>query len=165
MLAVNDATDAYHRPSADAQVFAPVETGFTAQVNERTADGWVGFDPAIAQAANIGIFRLRWLHFDDVSLSGDCVSVSQASWVPEPGVCYFMPMESVTVYTGANTSASVLTTLDVGEFAAVLGLSGSGWAQLDVGNGNSGTSGTGWVEQSTLNMSGSTCDELPAVTP
>jgi hypothetical protein len=128
-------------------------------------DGWVGFDPGVAQAANIGVFRLRWVHFDEVSLSGDCVSVSQLSWVPQPDLCYFMPMENATVYASANTSASVIATLEVEDFASVTGYTNNGWAQIDLGAGNTGLTGTGWVEQSTLNVNGGTCDELPEVSP
>ncbi|MEX1249030.1 MAG: SH3 domain-containing protein [Anaerolineales bacterium] len=164
-LVTNDVTVLYDRPSAEAQVFSEVEAGFTAVVTGRTADGWVGFDPGIAQAANIGIFRLRWVHFDEVSLSGDCVGVPQASWVPEPDVCYVMPMENVNVYSGANTTANVIATLSVEDFAAVIGFTNNGWAQVDLGAGNTGQSGIGWMQESDLNVSGGTCDELPTVSP
>jgi hypothetical protein len=164
-LTTNAATVLYNRPSTEAQVFSEIGAGFSAVVSGRTVDGWVGFDPGVAQAANIGVFRLRWVHFDEVSLSGDCVSVSQLSWVPQPDLCYFMPMENVTVYASANTSASVIATLEVEDFASVTGYTNDGWAQIDLGAGNTGLTGSGWVEQSTLNVNGGTCDELPEVTP
>lgn len=125
----------------------------------------MGFDPGIAQAANIGVFRLRWAFFDEVSLSGSCVDVPELTWVPEPDLCYTMPMESVNVYTGANTSASVLVTLNVEDFASVSGFTSDGWAQVDLGAGNTGQTGIGWMEQAALNVNGGTCDELPTVSP
>ncbi len=164
-LTTNDATVLYDRPSTEAQIFSEVGAGFSAVVDGRTVDGWVGFDPAMAQAANIGVFRLRWVHFDEVSLSGDCVSVPQLGWVPQPDLCYFMPMQSVTVYSGADTSASVVATLEPEDFASVSGYTSTGWAQIDLGAGNTGLTGTGWVEQSTLNVNGGTCDELPEESP
>ncbi|MCW5876423.1 MAG: hypothetical protein KIS85_06025 [Anaerolineales bacterium] len=155
----------YMRPHREARVFADLGPGFNTVVVVRTWDGWVGFDPGITQAANFGVFRLRWAHFDDVLLSGDCVSVPQVNWVPRPEQCYAMPMANVTVYTSPNITASVRGTLEVGEFAGVLGLTTNGWAQLDLSDGNSRFSGIGWMEQSQLNMNGSTCDELPTVRP
>ncbi len=63
-------------------------------------DGWLGFDPGVAQAANIGVFRLRWMPPGaPVSLDGDCVSVPIEPWVPLPGVCYQMSMGPVEVHT------------------------------------------------------------------
>lgn len=156
---------AYDRPSTEATVFGDTGAGSETEVLVRTVDGWVGFDPGVAQAANIGIFRYRWLHFDQVSLSGDCVSVFQATWVPQPTVCYDMPMESVQVYADPDISAAILATLEIEDFAAVLGFTGTGWAQVDLGDGNTGLTGIGWVQTSTLNMNGTTCDELPTVGP
>jgi hypothetical protein len=76
-----------------------------------------------------------------------------------------MPMDSVTVYSGANTSASVLATLEPEQFAAVVGYTNNGWAQIDLGPGNTGQTGLGWMEQDALNLNGGTCDELPTVNP
>lgn len=155
----------FNRPSIESPEFAEIEAGFSIQVTGRTADGWVGFDPAIAQAANIGIFRLRWAHFDQVELSGDCVSVPQATWVPVPAVCYFMPMENVPVYANADVSSEVIATLQMEDFAAITAFTNTGFAQVDLGAGNTGLTGGGWVEERTLNMNGGTCDELPEMTP
>ncbi|MGH2582040.1 MAG: SH3 domain-containing protein [Anaerolineales bacterium] len=157
-------TTIYTRPSTEADVFSEVGAGFQATVTGRTADGWAGFDPGIAQAANIGPFRLRWVFFNDATFSGGCVDVSEV-WGPLPGHCYTMPMESVNVYEDADTSSDVLVTLEVEEFAAVTGLTGTGWAQVDLGPGNTGLTGIGWMEQGSLNLNGNTCDELPTVSP
>ena len=155
----------YDRPSTEAQIFSEVGAGTSAVVTGRTADGWVGFDPGIAQAANIGVFRLRWAFFDDVSLTGACVDVPELTWLPEPDLCYTMPMDSVNVYTGTNTSASILATLEPEDFASVSGYTTDGWAQVDLGAGNTGLTGIGWMQQSDLNLNGGTCDELPTVSP
>ncbi len=164
-LEVTQATDLYYRPSADAEVFSTLNVGFNQPVGERSADGWVGFDPGVAQAANMGIFRMRWVPWDAVSLSGDCVSVPQATWVPQPDLCYSMPMEEVTIYESTDNSGDVLGTMEVGDFAAIVGFTDNGWVQLDLEEGNSGLTGVGWMQQSDLNMNGGLCDELPTVAP
>jgi hypothetical protein len=155
----------YDRPSTEAQIFSEVGAGTSAVVIGRTADGWVGFDPGVAQAANIGVFRMRWAFFDDVSLTGNCVDVPELTWVPAPDLCYLQPMASANVYTTTNTSSTILATLELEQYASISGFTTDGWAQVDLGAGNTGLSGIGWVQPSDINLNGGTCDELPTVTP
>jgi hypothetical protein len=164
MLTTLGPTTFYTRPNIEAAVFFEDTGGFEVQVIGRTADGWVGFDPAIAQAANMGPFRLRWVFYQDVVLRGDCLGVDEV-WAPLPGYCYDMPMGAVSVYAEPTTAAFVVTMLDVNDFAAITGLFGDDWAQIDLAPGNTGLTGSGWVEASTLNMNGAACGGLPVVTP
>ncbi len=164
-LVTSVAATVYSRPSAQADVFGEVEAGFETVVTARTADGWAGFGPGVAQAANIGIFRLRWIFFDDATFTGGCLSVPEEGWTPDPVACYTMPMESVQVYADADTSSDVLATLDIEDFAAVIGLTSDGWAQVDLGLGNTGLTGLGWMDQAALNLNGSSCSSLPTVSP
>jgi len=152
----------YERPSFEADVFGTLSAGETTELHGETDGGWFGFDPGIAQAANIGPFRLRWIHQDEVTLSGDCSSLPEF-WGPPPGICFDMPMEDVDVHASPDASSAVLVVLHVEEFAAVVGLSGTGWARVDLAPGNTGSSVVGWVEENTLNMNGP-CDSLPTVT-
>lgn len=152
----------YERPSFEADIFSTLAAGSTTEIHGETDAGWLGFDPGIAQAANIGPFRLRWIHQGDVSLTGDCSSVPEF-WAPPPGVCFDMPMEDVGVHASPEAASAVLVVLHVEEFAAVLGLSGTGWAKVDLAPGNTGSTVIGWVEGNTLNMNGP-CDSLPTVT-
>ena len=76
-----------------------------------------------------------------------------------------MPMEEVPVYENPDSSSNVMATLDAEDFAAVLGLRGDGWAQIDLGLGNTGLTGIGWIDQATLNLNGSACNSLPTVSP
>jgi hypothetical protein len=55
-----------------------------------------------------------------------------------------------------------LVILKVGEFAAVLGVNATGWAKVDLGPGNTGSSAQGWIEQTTLNMN-EPCENLPSL--
>lgn len=150
----------YNRPSTEAEIFAEVGSQTAQPLSARTEDGWLGFDPGVAQAANLGSFRLRWFWHSDVRLSGNCAGLPVV-WAPLPGYCYDMPMDAVLVHTEPNAAASVLTTLQAGQFAAVLGISQSGWAEIDLELGNTGLGGTGWVDAQTLNLNGSACTQLP----
>ena len=152
----------YERPSFEADVFSTLSAGETTELHGETDGGWLGFDPGIAQAANIGPFRLRWIHQGEVTLSGDCSSLPEF-WAPPPGICFDMPMEDVDVHTSPDASSAVLVVLHVEEFAAVIGVSGTGWAKVDLAPGNTGSTVVGWVEENTMNMNGP-CDSLPTVT-
>jgi hypothetical protein len=154
----------YERPSNSADIFSIQPAGFTATFVARTADGWLGFDPAIAQAANIGPFRLRWVPPGSSTLIGSC-SELPVVWGPPPGICFDMPMQDTNVYQEPDTGATVVAVLHVEEFAAVVGLTAAGdWARVDLGPGNTGSTAMGWIEAATLNMNGP-CDGLPTVTP
>jgi hypothetical protein len=70
IVAEGDVT-VYSRLSSNAAVFGSMASGFHVILEGRTADGWLGFDPGVAQAANIGIFRLRWIvESSDIELVG-----------------------------------------------------------------------------------------------
>lgn len=143
----------YNRPSTRAVVFSILPTGFSAQISARTEGGWLGFDPGIAQAANVGPFRLRWVQRKAVKLAGNCGNIPRV-WGPPPRVCFDMPMEDVNVYDHPRTTAHVITVLSPGEFAGVVRRGSAGWVKLNLRQGNSGARGTGWVEESTLNVNG-----------
>ena len=151
----------YDRPDLSADVFSTVPAGFTTVIDAQTASGWLGFDPGIAQAANIGSFRLRWFEPNSVDLTGDCGSLPVV-WAPPPGICFDMPMEDVNVYAAPDPTSSVLAVLHVEDFAAVLGENGSGWVKVDLAPGNTGSSVQGWIDQTTLNMNGP-CGSLPTI--
>lgn len=147
----------YSRPDTAASVFSVQPAGFTAQPGALSTNGWLGFDPGVAQAANIGPFRLRWLQPGSGTVSAGCASLP-VIWTPQAGLCYDMPMSDTNVYQNQDTSSAVLFVLHMGEFAEVLGLApGGDWAQVDLEPGNTGSQVVGWVEASTLNVNGP-CD-------
>jgi hypothetical protein len=51
----------YYQPTATSTVFSTLSDGVEAMALARTSDGWVGFDPGVAQADNTGMDRLRWV--------------------------------------------------------------------------------------------------------
>jgi hypothetical protein len=162
-LVAESAVTVYERPDPLAEVFGTMAAGFRVRVGARTADGWLGFDPAVAQAANVGVFRLRWVRQDSaVRLEGRCDSVEEVVG-PPPGVCFTMPLDEVQVHAETDPASEVITTLSYGEYAAVVGRQG-GWAQVDLGLGNSGMETIGWVLESTLNLNGP-CEDILSPEP
>ncbi len=63
---------AYRLPDGTSGIFGTIGTGETFEALARTADGWIGFDPGIAQAGNIGLAHHRWVQLN-ASLSPACL--------------------------------------------------------------------------------------------
>jgi hypothetical protein len=153
----------YERPHPDAEVFGTMNTGFRVEPEAKTADGWWGFEPGVAQAANVGIFRLRWVHESSpIRLEGCCQCPPEVVG-PPPGVCFEMPVEDVDVYAAPDLSSEVVASLTPGDYAAVVGKS-DGWAKLDLATGNTGQDTIGWIPAASLNMNGP-CENLPELEP
>ena len=158
-LAAEEDVTVYQRPSFDAAVFGTLREGMALSPEARAPDGWLGFDPGIAQAANIGVFRLRWIHESAaVGITGACHTLPLV-WAPAPGVCYTMPMAEVDVYAAPDAEAAVVATLGVGDYAAVTALDDD-FARVDLDQGNTDLDLEGWVPVDTLNLNGP-CDDLP----
>ena len=154
----------YSRPSSNAAVFGSMASGFHVIPEGRTADGWLGFDPGVAQAANVGIFRLRWIEeSSDIELEGACEDLPELVG-PPADVCFTMPVDGVIVYTEADVSSEVIAMMRWGDYAAVTGKTKGDWARVDLGAGNLGADMMGWVQEVTLNLNGP-CDDLPTVEP
>jgi hypothetical protein len=67
----NETLTAYRESSPLAQVFGIADADTTAMALARTRDGWLGFDPGVAQAGNVGRARLRWYLPDWSTLTFD----------------------------------------------------------------------------------------------
>jgi hypothetical protein len=152
----------YTRPSLLADIFSTVGLPPDTEITSRSADGWLGFDPGVAQAANIGVFRLRWIPPDAaVTLAGNCAGLPVEPWVPEPGACYEMVMGPVEVHASADPASAVSATLNVGDFAAILGRTATGW--LFVNGDQANTPGViGFIPELEMNASGP-CDSIPTI--
>lgn len=57
------AMQVYRLPDASSE-FVHTMVGETRPVLAWTADGWLGFDPGIAQAGNIGLAHHRWVRLN-----------------------------------------------------------------------------------------------------
>lgn len=69
----NESVTVYRLPDSTSDVFGVISPGETFEVLARTADGWVGFDPGIAQAGNIGLAHHRWVLLS-ATISPSCLS-------------------------------------------------------------------------------------------
>ncbi len=162
MAASAGGIDLYTRPSLQADIFSTIMLTPAVELTSRSADGWLGFEPGVAQAANMGVFRLRWIAPGAaITLTGNCAAVPVAAWVPSPGVCYEMVMEAVQVHVSADANSAATGTLNPGDFAAVVGKSASGW--LSVSGDQANAPGVnGFIPESETNFNGA-CDSIPTV--
>ncbi len=155
---------AFRRPSFSAEEFAELPRDTPLRVQARTADDWVGFDPAYAQAANIGVFRFRWVSLDSaIELSGDCADIPLVEG-PAPGICFTMPMVETPIYELPDTSSDVIIVLNAGDYVEVEGRYGGDWMRVDLDVGNIDLPGQGWMESANVNFNCPNMD-LPEVTP
>ena len=137
----------YQRPSASAPKFGQLAAGETVKLAARTVDGWVGFDPATAQAANVGLLRLRWVRATDAfSTPSAC---AQLPVVTLPTGCLLMAAEPVTVRTEQRAGAAVLSTIPAGSYARVEARH-NGWLRVTV----PGRREPGFVSVASANLNG-----------
>jgi hypothetical protein len=117
-LVPEDSITILQRPSPTADVFGVAAPGDTLRPTSTAAGGWLGFDPAVAQAANVGPFRLRWIAPDGpFTLSGACLSLPVID-APTEG-CYAMAGTPIPLRSEPAASAAVVDTIVAGGFARV----------------------------------------------
>jgi hypothetical protein len=73
MFTASEAINAYRLPDNTSDVFGVLAPDESYEALARTADGWVGFDPGIAQAGNIGLAHHRWVMLNAV-VSPSCLT-------------------------------------------------------------------------------------------
>ncbi len=69
----NMALSVYRLPDASSDFFGTMTSGETHPALAYTADGWIGFDPGVAQAGNIGLAHHRWFQLNAV-VTPSCLS-------------------------------------------------------------------------------------------
>jgi putative hemolysin len=154
----------YQRPSLEAQVFGTLSAGEQVEIGARTTDGWLGFDPGVAQAGNVGVFRLRWVQEGAAfTLDGDCDHLPVAVG-PSPGVCFTMAMTDTPVFSQPDASSDRTVTMQPpNDFAAVVGKTADdAWFKLDLSVGSLGIDQTGWLEAAMVNLNGP-CEDFTIV--
>ncbi len=154
---LREETTAYTTPGGD--VFGAAPAGYRVQVDARTEDGWIGFDPAVAHAAAVGPFRLVWVRAEDVRLEGDCADLPVIT-PPPPGYCYEMAMWDIPLRAAPQEEADIVATLPAEDYAVILGTSPDGhWYRLQLHDGTEG-----WMDEAPLNITGA-CENLPVIQP
>ncbi len=104
---------AYRLPDPASDVFGTIPAGETHEVLARTTNGWIGFDPGVAQAGNTGLAHHPKILLN-ASLSPFCLAsvdlvtlpdvLADMNPTPEPQVG-----EANMVITQVNISATILT--------------------------------------------------------
>ncbi len=162
-LVAQQTATVYTRPSMEAPVFGQLGAGETIDVAARTADGWYGFDPGVAQAGNVGVFRLRWIPpTAEVTLQGDCGALPVAPALP-PNACFAVAMMDLTVYSAPSASATPVGEWKQEEYAVAVAHGPEDWVLVNLDSGQNPLSGEGWLQTVAVSLNGP-CD-LPAATP
>jgi hypothetical protein len=153
----------YFRPSGLSDKFGTLGVGQKEPAMNYTLDGFVGFDPGVAQAGNVGIFRERWVSMHPpVYLKGGCLGLPIVIG-PFPGVCYTMAESDTPIYRTASTSADIEATMHLGDYVKATGKM-VGWIRVDTHVGNLNRSGTGWIKSDKYFPNGP-CSSLPSFAP
>jgi hypothetical protein len=148
---------AYQRASAAAEEFGTLSPGETLAPTARTADGFYGFDPGVAQAGNVGLFRLRWvLKTVDVSLSPGCASLPVVV-APIASICYAMMMQDTPIYTTPDNTSAPVTIMHLDDYAMVTAHD-PGWYTLDLNVASPSMDAPGYLEESQLGGFNGPCD-------
>jgi hypothetical protein len=134
----------YRFPSTSAPVFSNFSAGDDVYPTHRTANGFYGFDPGVAQAGNVGVFRLRWfLKTSYMPSSGDCDRLPLVQG-PMAEICYVVLNADTPLYASDSLTATVVGNLDEGDTVMQLS-SGSSWVHVDLNVGSEQLDLVGWV--------------------
>ncbi len=145
-----DSIRAYVRPSTLAPVFCCITPGDTLEVTVRTRDGWLGFDPGIAQAGNTGSFRYRWI---PPGTAGVDTTVIPVVWGPEAAITYVMILDDTPVRAEPEYGSAISAILHQGEAAEVVETSGE-WYRIAGVDGTDSWGTTGWITLESASLSG-----------
>lgn len=142
----------YSLPIAATSHFGQLAKGEKVTLAVRTATGWVGFDPGTAQAANVGIFRLRWVRTADAfgADSADCAHLPVVV-APSAG-CVLMADHPIAVRARPAASAVLLSTIPMGSYARIRPQTNAvkGWITIDL----PGQTTPGYVAEADINLTG-----------
>lgn len=156
----------YMRPSLQADVFGEASDIEDIRITARTEEGWLGFEPGVAQAPNVGPFRLRYLPPNgDYEKTGECGRLPLVATVA-PDTCYVMTHTDTTnVYRTPEAGAEVVTTIPAMDYVPATGRRGSEanqWIRVDArSKGGIPFPLTGWISSDEVDFNGRTCDALP----
>jgi len=129
LLMPDDTLTLFVRPSPASDEFGIAAPGEALRPTATAEGGWLGFDPAVAQAANVGPFRLRWVAPDGpFTLTGACRTLPVIA-APTDG-CYLMAGLPIALREAPDAGASVVDTLRAEGFAPVVGRAADGWSRV-----------------------------------
>lgn len=152
MVVAEDSVAVSARPDAADAVWGALVPGDSVVIEATTRDGWLGFDPGVAQAGNSGSFRYRWIGPGrSYSVIGD-PSTLEVVWGPRAGIPYAMTFEAVDVHSEPDPLSSVLGQLPGGSAAAIVSQEGD-WLEIDPSEGPAPDSPAGWISLTEVSIS------------
>lgn len=153
-------TTIYTRPDIRADAFGELNPHQQVTAAGKTGSGWVGFEPGVAQAPNVGSFRLRYIPPKSaVTLLGSCDTLPVVAAIP-PDTCFAMLQTNSVIYKNPDASSTSVTKTRFGDYLEATAQKGKEpdvWikVQSPVGTLASGTAG--WLPLSDINFNG-VCD-------
>lgn len=164
-LSTDAISTVYDRPSTSASVFGTIDPSESVVLGGRTADGWLGFDPGVAQAPNVGPFRLRWIAPSTaVTLSGSCAALPTVASVP-PHTCFIMAQTDILIRQTAQGTSPAIARMHFGDYIEATGRTGKGpdvWIRVSSPAGTLPAGTSGWISLTDVNFNGD-CDRLPRI--
>lgn len=154
VLVATDTLKIYTRPDTLAALWSSIESGDSVIVTGRTEDGWLGFDPGVAQAGNIGSFRLRWIYPEGNFRIEDDRELVPMVWGPEAGVTYAMILADSELFSSPDSTHSPVDTVPAGSIAEIIQRDGNEWYELDFSTGPIVLSLVGWMQTKTVSING-----------
>ncbi|MBN1620950.1 hypothetical protein JW890_09535 [candidate division WOR-3 bacterium] len=146
-------TSAYFRPSDSSRIFCGFQPGEVIQITALSGEGWMGFDPGVAQAANTGVFRYRWIKNDScVSLKSSAENLLRMP-SPAPLKVYNMFFSGTKIYIEPDSLSPPLYLTLNGDYAEIAGSTDGEWIEVNFSEGFPEIEVKGWIQNSFLNLS------------
>ncbi|MCD4847147.1 MAG: hypothetical protein K8R76_03035 [Candidatus Aegiribacteria sp.] len=154
-----DSIAVFQRPDSCAAVWSMLEAFESVVLSGRTVDGWLGFDPGVAQAANIGSFRLRWIpDGEKFVIEGELDSVPIV-WGPAADITYAMIYQDSPLFAEPDSLSMVIDSIPFGSAAGII-LRTEDWYLLDLNESPLENSAQGWISSLSVSVSGN-LDTIP----
>lgn len=153
LLIASDTVAVFERPDAESKKWHELSPGESVVIVGKTADGWLGYDPADPMTENLGALRIRWIAPNGkYILQGDSSYLSEI-WHPQIQFTYAITSVETYLLENPKANADELLVLPSGTVAAITRMDGE-WFEIDLGEGTSALDGTGWVKSSDCELFG-----------
>ncbi|MCK5115665.1 MAG: hypothetical protein KAR44_03635 [Candidatus Aegiribacteria sp.] len=161
ILVCIDSVGVFTRPDSSATFMSSLLPCDQVVISGRTVDGWLGFDPGVAQAANIGSFRLRWIAANAQYVTDGELSSVPVVWGPRAGIAYAMIYETSPLYSEPDSNSAVVDSVPSSCAAAIISRT-EDWYLLDLSNGLLELDSEGWIRAADVSVSGN-LDSIPII--
>lgn len=154
-----DSIVVFQRPDSCAAVWSMLNVFDGVVLSGRTDDGWLGFDPGVAQAGNIGSFRLRWIsNGENFVIEGELDSVSVV-WGPGAGITYAMLYQDSPLFAEPDSLSMIIDSIPSGSVAGIISRT-EDWYLLDLNESPLEDDVQGWISSLFVSASGD-LDTIP----